>query len=82
MVKMAATVTLNALRKINILLRVTLLKGFGGLLLQSVKVVDVSLVVLGIVEAHKVLGEDGLKTIQSIWQGLQHSLLECSEVAN
>ena len=78
-VEMASAIKFNSLGQINILLVVTISQGLGGLLLKVVKIVHVSLMFLSVVELHKLLRNDRLKTVETIRQRLQDSLLEGGE---
>ena len=77
---MATTIEFDSLRKINILLGISLLKSFSSLLLQIVEIVHISQVMLAVVELHQTLRDDWLKAIDSVRKRLLDSLDESSEV--
>ena len=79
-VQVTATVELESLAQVHILLDVSLSKRLGRLLVQCVEIVDVSAVMFSVVELHQVTGDNRLQSAEIVGQMLElnHNWLSSS----
>jgi len=70
-VQVATAIEFNGVGEGDVLLHVSGCEGFGSLHLQFVVVVDISSVMLAVMELHQVTTDDGLKGSQVVREGLE-----------
>ena len=73
---MATAIELDTLRQRGNLLMISCLERIRRLLHQSIQVVHVCLVVLAVMELHKLLGDDRLQSVQGVRQRLEYGFLK------
>ena len=76
---MAPSVELDRLGQVHVLLGVAGFEGCRGLLLQRIQIVDISHMMLTVMELHQSLRNYRLETIHCVWQRLLDGLLKGSK---
>ena len=79
MVQMTTTVELNSLSQLSDLCVISLLESSSSLFHEAIQIIHIGYMMLAIMEGHKMLGDNWLKTVHWIWQRLLNSFLEAGE---